>query len=108
MIHNLNDLQSDVVFIKNIDNVVPDEQRRDTVIHKKLLGGILLATRKQVFQYVNKLKQAKASRSELNEILLFLQNNFAVTLPNSTETTKPVYKQPSSISSIGPCAYAVW
>lgn len=81
LIHNLNDLQSDVVFIKNIDNVVPDEQRCDTVIHKKLLGGILLATRKQVFQYVNKLKQAKASRSELNEILLFLQNNFAVTLP---------------------------
>ena len=32
LIENLNDLDADVIFIKNIDNVVPDKLKGDTVI----------------------------------------------------------------------------
>jgi hypothetical protein len=41
LIENLNDLESDLVFIKNIDNVVPDHLREETIIYKKALGGML-------------------------------------------------------------------
>ncbi|GAD06182.1 NAD metabolism ATPase/kinase [Porphyromonas crevioricanis] len=82
LIQNLNDLDADIVFIKNIDNVVPEEQLCDTIVYKKLLGGILVALRRQVFAYVGKLKQAKTSRNELNEIYSFLRENFAICLPD--------------------------
>lgn len=40
LIHNLNDIEADLIFIKNIDNVAPDRLRQDTVSSKKLLAGL--------------------------------------------------------------------
>lgn len=42
LIHNLGRLGADLVFIKNIDNVVPDGRRDVVILWKKLLGGYLL------------------------------------------------------------------
>ncbi len=42
LLENLNDLQADVIFIKNIDNVVPDALKQPTIEYKKALGGLLL------------------------------------------------------------------
>ena len=39
LIENLNDLDADVVFIKNIDNVVPDKLKGETVLYKKIIAG---------------------------------------------------------------------
>ncbi len=47
LIENINDLDSDVIFIKNIDNVVPDALRDTTVLYKKVIGGILVATKQK-------------------------------------------------------------
>lgn len=43
LIENLNEIDSDVIFIKNIDNVVPDRLKEDTVTYKQLLAGILVS-----------------------------------------------------------------
>ena len=43
LIENLNDLDADIIFIKNIDNVVPDKLKADTVTYKKLIAGVLVA-----------------------------------------------------------------
>lgn len=42
LLENLNDLKADVIFIKNIDNVVPDALKQPTIEYKKALGGLLL------------------------------------------------------------------
>ncbi len=42
LIENLNDLDADIIFIKNIDNVVPDRLKADTVTYKKLIAGVLV------------------------------------------------------------------
>ncbi|MDE6160977.1 MAG: DUF4301 family protein, partial [Muribaculaceae bacterium] len=42
LIENLNDLDATVVFIKNIDNVVPEARRADTLRFKRVLGGVLM------------------------------------------------------------------
>ena len=55
LIENLNDLDADVVFIKNIDNVVPDRLKDDTVTYKKLLAGVLVTLQKQAFEYLKLL-----------------------------------------------------
>lgn len=46
LIENLNDLDADIVFIKNIDNVVPDRLKEDTVTYKKLIAGVLVSLAK--------------------------------------------------------------
>ena len=55
LIENLNDLDADVVFIKNIDNVVPDRLKEDTVTYKKLIAGVLVSLQKQAFEYLELL-----------------------------------------------------
>ncbi|WP_421874383.1 DUF4301 family protein [Marinoscillum sp.] len=42
LLENLNDIDADVVFLKNIDNVVPDHLKDDTIKYKKVIAGILL------------------------------------------------------------------
>lgn len=83
LIENLNELDADVIFIKNIDNVVPSEHLCDTIIYKQLLAGILIAVRKKVFRYVMMLKNKKAGNSDIQEMIKFLHDNFCIDLPNS-------------------------
>jgi len=49
LIENLNQQDADIVFIKNIDNVVPDRRKKDTVLYKQLLAGVLIEEQQRVF-----------------------------------------------------------
>lgn len=73
LIENLNDLDADVVFIKNIDNVVPDRLKDDTVTYKKLLAGVLVTLQKQAFEYLNLLDSGSYRHDELENIIRFVQ-----------------------------------
>ncbi|MBW6498318.1 MAG: DUF4301 family protein [Bacteroidales bacterium] len=57
LIENLNDLNADLVFIKNIDNVVPDHHKAETYLFKKVLGGLLLQIQAQIFGWLNLLEK---------------------------------------------------
>ena len=56
LIENLNDIDSTVVFIKNIDNVVADTHRASTIEYKKLLGGVLLLVHDTVDHLLDELR----------------------------------------------------
>lgn len=73
LIENLNDLEADVIFIKNIDNVVPDRLKGDTVQYKKLIAGILIDLQKQAFEYIKLLDSGKYSHDQIMEVLQFLR-----------------------------------
>lgn len=73
LIENLNDIQADVVFIKNIDNVVPDRLKDDTVTYKKLLAGVLVELQAQAFAYLQKLDSGCYTTADLLEMLQFVQ-----------------------------------
>lgn len=75
LIENLNDLDADVIFIKNIDNVVPDRLKADTVLYKKLIAGVLVSLQKQAFQYLELLDSGQYTHEQIMEILQFLQKN---------------------------------
>ena len=75
LIENLNDLDADVVFIKNIDNVVPDRLKADTVTYKKLLAGILVTLQEQAFKYLELLDSGHYRHDELEEIIRFVQQH---------------------------------
>ena len=73
LIENLNDLDADVVFIKNIDNVVPDRLKADTITYKKLLAGVLVTLQQQAFDYLRLLDSGHYSHEQLETIIRFVQ-----------------------------------
>lgn len=73
LIENLNEIDADVIFIKNIDNVVPDHKREVSNHFKKVLGGILVATKQKADRYCRLLAKGKPSGQELEEMLTFLR-----------------------------------
>ena len=74
LIENLNDLGGDIVYIKNIDNVVPDRLKPETNLWKKLLGGYLIETEEKIFAYLKALTTGRYTRDTLDEALTFAEH----------------------------------
>jgi len=83
LIENLNDLDGDIVFVKNIDNVVPDSLKGITVRYKKLLAGILVSLQKQIFEYIEIIESGKYDHEKLLEIIHFLQAQLCLRNPET-------------------------
>jgi hypothetical protein len=83
LIENLNDIDADVVFIKNIDNVVPDSLKPSTVHYKKLLAGILVYFQKKIFNYLSLIDSGKYTLEQLVEMLYFLQDELCIKNPET-------------------------
>lgn len=67
LIENLNDIDADIVFIKNIDNVVPDEIKEPTITYKKVLAAVLLDAQQQVARLQDLLEGEEVSDGYLAE-----------------------------------------
>jgi len=74
LIENLNDQDADIVFIKNIDNVVVDENLNAVANSKKMLAGLLMKIQAQAFENAGKLDSASITANEVNEVQSFLEN----------------------------------
>ena len=75
LIENLNELDADVIFIKNIDNVVPDRLKPETVTYKQVLAGVLVSLQKKTFDYLRLLDTGVYKHEQLEEIIRFVQND---------------------------------
>ena len=75
LIENLDQIESDIIYIKNIDNVVPEKNIETTVKYKKVLGGILIEIQQKVFSLLKKLTKAPDAES-VSEALDILKNQF--------------------------------
>lgn len=75
LIENLNEIDADVVFIKNIDNVVPDRIKDITVLYKKVIAGILVDAQKKAYDYLRLLDTGVYSHEQIEEIIRFVQQN---------------------------------
>ncbi|WP_417367492.1 DUF4301 family protein [Flavobacterium beibuense] len=80
LIENLNQLQSDVVFIKNIDNVSHNNIKTIS-LYKKALAGILLELQEKVFGYLEKIEKGSAPANEIDEIFDFAKNGLFLNIP---------------------------
>ena len=78
LIENLNDIDATVVFIKNIDNVVPDSQRAATVHSKKVLAGTLILAHDKVEEYLRALREGARDEDLLVAIVEFLKSTFSI------------------------------
>ncbi|HIG49017.1 MAG TPA: DUF4301 family protein, partial [candidate division Zixibacteria bacterium] len=89
LLENLNDLQGDIIFIKNIDNVVPDHIKGIIHRHKRILGGYLVEIQQEIFDYSERLENG--STEFMNEVLDFCRTRLGTEPPKSimqTDTSK--------------------
>ncbi len=86
LLENMNDLNADLIFIKNIDNVIPDYLKQPTIDYKKALAGVLLSLQEQIFYYQKVLKENYPSTLEsafYAEAANFLENVLNITPPQN-------------------------
>ena len=80
LIHNLNQVDAELVSIKNIDNVAHEELLGVTALYKKVLEGEALALREQLFAYLRRLDEAPTA-ALLDEIESFLDRTLCLRIP---------------------------
>lgn len=86
LLENLNQIDADIVFIKNVDNVVPDRLKPTTFKYKKVLGGLLCEYQKKIFDYLREIDQGTENELSLaleNELTDFFQKELCLILPTS-------------------------
>lgn len=81
LIENLNELDADIVFIKNIDNVVPDRLKADTVFWKQVIAGVLVQVQRQAFAYLRLIESGKYSHTDLEDIIRFVRHTLGCDMP---------------------------
>ena len=74
LLENLNDIDADIIFIKNIDNVVPDKIKDTTFTYKKVIGGILIEYQDKVFNILQTLSSGSPTDEDLTSYNDFLEN----------------------------------
>ncbi|MEP3838220.1 MAG: DUF4301 family protein [Algibacter sp.] len=85
LIENLNTLDNDIVFIKNIDNIVVSERNIAISKYKKLLAGVLVEAQEKVFEYLHKLDVGDLIDTDFKVIALFLRYRLNVPIATKFE-----------------------
>ncbi len=78
LINNLNQLDGDVIFVKNIDNVTTEDKLTPTINSKQVLAGLMLRLQQKTFQYLEKLTKGETSKSVLDEVTTFAQESLCI------------------------------
>ncbi|MDD4671859.1 MAG: DUF4301 family protein [Bacteroidales bacterium] len=87
LVENLNELNDELIFIKNIDNVAPDRLKPQTVLYKKALAGLLMSYQSLIFDYLSQLMgPEKPSHEFLLDALDFTINELCVLPPAGLNT----------------------
>ena len=91
LIDNLNDLKSELIFLKNIDNVAQNN-RKIISDYKKVLGAVMIKTQKKIFEYLLKLESKDITEGNLEDLIYFTENNLSFPLPEDFKHFKKSYK----------------
>lgn len=88
LIKNLGDINSEVIFIKNIDNVVPDVERGDTIKYKKIIAGVLMLAFDKIAGYMSAIKAGDVTDAKLAEMLDFTSHELCISNPQLSSMTR--------------------
>jgi hypothetical protein len=85
LLYNLDGIDGDIVFIKNIDNIVPDHLKSATVLHKKILGGFLVGLQRELFRHLRELFEREAGESAMGAAARFAADRLNCPMPPGME-----------------------
>ncbi len=84
LLSNLNEFNSDCIFIKNIDNVCVDRMKETTNIYKKVIAGVLFSYQEKIYRYLEQLEdENKVNEKLIDEISKFLKKEICTIFPES-------------------------
>jgi hypothetical protein len=96
LLENLNGIDGDIIFLKNIDNIVPDRLKAVTVLYKKVLAGCLISLQKEIYRYLHLISNNELDESMLNELLKFCKQKLHIVYPMTFDDL-PLQEKLSSI-----------
>jgi hypothetical protein len=82
LLKNLNAIDGDIIFIKNIDNVVHDRLKDITVLHKKILGGYLVRLQDEIFHHLKLLAKKRVDDELLSRVIRFCTEELFLFFPD--------------------------
>lgn len=92
LIENLNDREGEVIFIKNIDNVVPDRLKETTYQYKQALGGYLMELREKIIEFLELLEEGNVTDSELKKMVQFCDEKLYIKFSDEFNTFTAIEK----------------
>lgn len=66
LLANLNEIDADIIFLKNIDNVVPDKLKAETITYKKVIAGVMIKYQERIKEEALALEKGASTDSGLN------------------------------------------
>ncbi|HEX7535350.1 MAG TPA: DUF4301 family protein, partial [Syntrophales bacterium] len=81
ILDNVNGAGGDIIYLKNIDNIVPDKLKAVTVFYKKVLGGYLVSLQNEIFRYLRYLDKAQPEEQALRGMRLFCEKKLHLVMP---------------------------
>jgi len=81
LLQNLNEINEDIIFIKNIDNISPEYLHPQTVKYKKLIGGILIEVQNQIFNFIRQIAAGNFIYEDIQSIENFSSKTLSITFP---------------------------
>ena len=81
LLEDLNNIDGDIIFLKNIDNVVPDRLKPVTILYKKVLGGYLISLQNEIFRYLRMLGKKEPDKDMMAELILFCEQKIHIVFP---------------------------
>jgi len=85
LLENLNKIDADLIFIKNIDNVVPDRLKEQTFLYKKLIGGYLLHIQRKIFTFLNDVDNHQITQNDIEEMKHFAREVLNIIFPEDIQ-----------------------
>ncbi len=93
LLGNLNRLAGDVIFIKNVDNVVPDRLKDETYRWKKVLAGYMLMIEEKIRGFLDRISGENADEEDIEAAAGFVRNELCTGLPDKFEEASAEEKQ---------------
>lgn len=101
LLENVNDIDADIIFIKNIDNVVIEELAENTSFYKKMLAGKLLRIQNKVFGYLRELSENQYDTEWIKEVESFLWKELNIkNIPDDIKKIEDILNRPIRICGV--------
>lgn len=101
LIENLNEVDADIIFIKNIDNVAVEEYVEEIAYYKKVLAGKLLWIQEKAFSFLKEALKEDVSQEEISEMKSFLWNELNIKeTPNDPSLIAKILDRPIRVCGV--------
>lgn len=87
LLENLNAINGDIIFIKNIDNVTPDNANAALILYKKVLGGYFISLQEEIFRHLRNLSAATINAQGVNAARIFCEQQLFAAFPKTFDVS---------------------